>query len=95
MPVTIGKLGIVRLDGDDLTALRAQRFVMDKFRCTDCGRRVALLAPDWSPTRAHLAHVVSRGAGGSDTIENTRTKCGDCHMVGEHNPRSVRAKEAL
>ena len=92
MSITTGKLGITRLDGDDLTRLRIARFTLDKFHCTDCGRRVVLLAPEWSPIRAHLAHVISRGAGGSDTIENTRTKCGECHSGYEHHPKAVRSK---
>lgn len=75
--LTIGNLGIVRLKGQALADLRRQRFVLDGWRCIDCGTGVS-----WAS--GHLAHVKSRGAGGSDTIENTRTKCAECHMK-EHN----------
>ena len=92
MSVTIDKAGTVRLDGDDMTLLRTQRFTMDKFRCTECGRPVSPFAPEWAPNRAHLAHVIGRGAGGGDTLENTRTKCAEHHLVDEHNPKSVRSK---
>lgn len=92
MPATVGNLGIVRLDAEGMGLLREERFHLDKWRCVDCGRRVSTSVPDWSPIRSHLAHVVSRGAGGPDTIENTRTKCGDCHSVREHAPKSVRSK---
>lgn len=92
MTITVGKLGILRLTGDDLTALRMSCFTRDKFRCTDCGRRVAPLAPEWADSRAHMAHIDGRGKGGSDVLSNVTTKCGRCHLVGEHNPRSIRAK---
>lgn len=92
MSTTTGKLGIVRLEGDDLTALRTQCFVRDKFRCTECGRPVSPYAPEWAYSRAHMAHIIGRGAGGSDTLDNVTTKCQGCHMVAEHNPRSVRSK---
>ena len=79
-----GKLGIIRLKGPALAALRRARFTMDRWKCVDCGRPVS-----WAS--GHLAHIVGRGAGGSDTMENTRTKCDDCHLVGEHCPKSVPA----
>jgi len=79
----VGKTGIIRLRGPALAALRRSRFVMDHWKCVDCGATVS-----WAS--GHLAHVLSLGAGGSDTLENTRAKCGDCHLVGEHNPKSVR-----
>ncbi len=81
-----GKLGIIRLKGPALAALRRARFAMDHWKCADCGRSVS-----WAS--GHLAHIVGRGAGGSDTMENTRTKCDDCHLVQEHNPKSVRHVE--
>ena len=95
MSVTTGNLGIVRLTGADLAALRVSCFLRDGFRCQECWRRVHPLAPEWAPSRAHMAHVEGRGAGGSDELSNVRTLCGDCHMVGEHNPKSVPAKESL
>ena len=81
----VGKLGRVRLKGEALEVLRRYRFTMDGWRCVDCGRAVGWVS-------GHLSHTVSRGAGGSDTIENTRTRCEDCHLVHQHNPKSVRSK---
>lgn len=81
-----GKLGIIRLKGKAKEALRRARFTLDRWKCVDCGRPVS-----WAS--GHLAHVVGRGAQGSDTMENTRTKCADCHLVGEHCPKSVRRVE--
>ena len=92
MSITVGKLGIIRLNGDHLTLLRTSCFVRDKFRCQDCDRYVSPFAPEWADSRAHMAHIVGRGAGGSDTLENVVTKCQACHGVGEHNPKSVKAK---
>lgn len=80
-----GKLGRVRLKDEQLENMRRSRFTMDGWRCVDCGRAVGRLS-------GHLSHEVSRGAGGSDTIENTRTRCGECHLVHQHNPKSVPAK---
>jgi 5-methylcytosine-specific restriction endonuclease McrA len=75
-----GKLGITRLYGEAMTALRRFVFNRDKWICQKCG------APcSWAS--GHLAHIVSRGAGGSDTPENMRLLCSDCHTGNrsEHN----------
>ena len=79
-----GKLGRIRLKGEALAALRRQRFNCDGWRCVDCLRSVSWVS-------GHLAHVISRGRGGSDTLENTRTKCDGCHK-NEHNPKAVPSK---
>lgn len=92
MPSVTGRLGITRLTGDDLTQLRTDCFVRDKFRCTECGRRVSPFVPEWADNRAHMAHIVGRGAGGSDCLSNVTTKCKDCHSVREHSPKAVPAK---
>ena len=91
MTITIGHLGIVRLTGDDLTALRASCFVRDHFRCSECDRRVSPLAPEWADSRAHMAHIEGRGVGGSDVLSNVQTLCGEHHRA-EHCPRPVRSK---
>jgi hypothetical protein len=77
----VGKLGIVRLTGKDLQALRRARFEFDDYRCQcspNCGVAVTWESGD-------LAHIKSRGAGGSDTLDNTRT------MLHEHHMRSHNA----
>jgi hypothetical protein len=82
-----GKLGRIRLKGEALAALRRQCFTRDGWKCTKidngkiipcpCGRSVS-----WAS--GHMAHIVSRGAGGSDVIENVHTMTGECHMLS-HN----------
>ena len=82
----VGKTGIVRLYGRALKQLRRQRFEMDKFTCVDCGLTVA-----WDRNEAievglpvgELSHVRNKRMHG-DTIENTRTRCQDCHRKS-HN----------
>lgn len=86
MSIAVGKLGIVRLKGAHLTQLRVDCFNRDQERCVDCGKRVA-----WH--LFHMSHIVGRGRGGSDVLENVRVLCSHCHLVNEHNPKSVPAKE--
>ncbi len=80
----VGKTGRLRLRGDALAALRRECFTRDGWRCVDCLRPVS-----WAS--GHMAHIQSRGAGGSDVLENVRTKCMLCHHL-EHNPKVVPAK---
>jgi hypothetical protein len=70
------ELGIIRLCGKDMTALRRQRFELDGHRCVDCGIWLT-----WETMQ--LAHVRTKRNNG-DTVENTRSKCAMCHMY-EHN----------
>ena len=83
-----GKLGRVRLYGSDLKALRDAVYARDGGRCqwttngVSCGRWMPKDGDLW--TRAHLAHKVSRGAGGSDTLENCEIRCPHHHLVSEH-----------
>jgi len=88
--VRIGKVtGKVRLSGAALEALREKRYAIDGGRCQwRKGRRSA--CGIWLPlygsvfNRAHLAHLTSRGASGSDSIENTRILCFTHHLISEH-----------
>jgi 5-methylcytosine-specific restriction endonuclease McrA len=74
----VGKLGRVRLTGKALEDLRRQCFERDNYTCTcGCGERVTWETGD-------MAHIVSRGAGGSDAIDNVRTLTKICHMKS-HN----------
>lgn len=88
-----------RLTPAEMTKLRTEVFERDGYRCQHiightlvhgrphpCGKLVT-----WDS--GHLAHVISRGRGGPDTAENCVTKCPHCHLVLEHNPKSVPAKE--
>ena len=75
----VGKTGRLRLKRQALEDLRRRVFIRDGWKCREC--RVAC---SW--TSGHLAHIQSRGAGGSDTEENTRLLCGDCHRAEHGNP---------
>jgi hypothetical protein len=73
-----GKLGRIRLKGKALERLRRDCFERDGWKCTcGCERGVS-----WAT--GHMAHIQSRGAGGSDMLENVRTMTGECHAIS-HN----------
>jgi 5-methylcytosine-specific restriction endonuclease McrA len=95
MSIRVGKLGIVRLTGKDLSKLKIECKDRDGWRCVQCFRPVYDWVGECSPSRAHAAHIVGRGRGGSDVIENLRTLCSVCHLVHEHNPKSVPPKVKL
>jgi len=80
-----GRLGIVRLYGKALEALRRECWLRHNKTCQTCGERVYYQARfDGDPLAYDMAHIVSCGAGGSDTLENIRCKCHQCHMK-EHS----------
>lgn len=87
-----------RLKGKDMEALRLACFLRDDGKCTDCGRRVAILTPFYKNGERippmHMAHLRNKRMYG-DTLENVTTRCQDCHLVGMHNPKSVPPKEAI
>ena len=79
--------GRIRLKGKALEALRRERWVLDKGICAKCGQLTRFHAQfDRDPQAYDMAHIVSRGAGGSDTLENTKTLCHRDHMQ-EHAGR--------
>ena len=86
--VRVGKTGRIRLTGRALTELRQACFCRDKFLCRECGRMVAWDVADaergFGIPVGEMAHIQSRGAGGSDILENVRTLCPKCHR-DEHN----------
>lgn len=73
------KGGTVRLSGKELKDLRAACLKRDKSKCQECGDAVSDAFPAWHPKKFHMAHKKSRGAGGSDSLDNVRCLCGDCH----------------
>jgi 5-methylcytosine-specific restriction endonuclease McrA len=75
--VKVGKLGRIRLQGADLEKLRRSCFARDGYRCVLCGRGVGWVS-------GQMMHKRSRGAGGSDTLDNVETGCLECHMKA-HN----------
>jgi hypothetical protein len=88
--VRVGKVsGTVRLSGAAMERLREQRYEIDGGRCTwkqgevdACGIWLPLYGSVFN--RAHLAHILGHGAGGGDTIENTRIRCFHHHIELEH-----------
>ena len=74
------KSGLVRLTGADLSALRLACWVRDKGRCQECLAPVSDDHASCHPLKYDMAHIQSRGAGGSDSLENVRTMCHECHM---------------
>lgn len=72
---------VVRLTGNALTILRLQCWVRDGIWCKECGQRT-YWEPRYEgdPQAYDMAHIVSRGAGGSDVLENVRALCHACHM---------------
>ncbi len=73
----VGKLGIVRLAGEDLAALRIECFQRDGWMCRECGCEVAFRSTFMVP-KAEMAHIHAKRNGG-DVLENVRTLCPDCH----------------
>lgn len=76
---TVGKTGRIRLRGKKLEQLRRDCFERDGYRCRcnypelGCGE---LCYWEWDD----MAHIVSRGAGGSDVIDNILTMKHGHHM---------------
>lgn len=83
--VRIGKVsGKIRLSGASMERLREKRYEIDGGKCTfkGCGIWLPLYGSVFN--RAHLAHIKSHGAGGSDTLANTRIRCFHHHVEVEH-----------
>ena len=89
MAIHVGKVGIVRRTGAALEALRWDCYYRDNQRCVTCKRWVRFERGE--EDSMHMAHVRGKRNNG-DTLDNVRTKCGYCHLVLEHNPKSVPRK---
>ena len=81
------KTTAVRLKGKAKTAFRRQ--VYEHFRgiCQACGTFAPLRDAEGQMdvfSTGHIAHLKSRGAGGSDILENVTWKCPVCHLQKEH-----------
>lgn len=72
---------VVRLTGQAMAILRRDCWERSASRCQDCGK-FTLWRPrfDGDPLAYDMAHIKSRGAGGSDTLDNVKTLCHTCHM---------------
>jgi ferredoxin len=80
--VRVGKVtGCVRLTGKTaMDALRREVYWRGGGRCSHCGRAVHDGFSDEHPLKYDMAHIRSRGAGGSDLPGNCRVMCHACHM---------------
>lgn len=76
--------GNVRLQAKELGELRKAVLKRDKMRCQECGEAVSDRYPAWHPRKAEMAHIRSRGAGGSDNLANLKLLCHECHQR-QHN----------
>ena len=82
----------VRLNGAEMLELRQNVFARSQGRCENSvdGERC--------PTRIywmtfHLAHMISRGRGGSDVPENVLAACEKCHDDDTKNRRKLKPHE--
>jgi 5-methylcytosine-specific restriction endonuclease McrA len=78
----------VRLSGKEMGQLRQRAFFRSQGRCensTDGARCPKLIT--WMTF--HLSHIVSRGRGGSDVIENVLAACFECHDADTKNRRKL------
>ena len=79
----------IRLKGKAYQAFRKQVFETHGGKCSGCGR----FAPLYHNGRfdvflcGHVSHRKSRGAGGSDEINNVEWQCYFCHIEKGHGPR--------
>jgi 5-methylcytosine-specific restriction endonuclease McrA len=74
---------VIRVKGKAMEKLRRECFERDGYRCVVCGAWVI-----WErdlPRSGHMAHVIGRGRGGPDVIDNVLTKCAECHIGIEHS----------
>lgn len=75
--------GRVRLNAQEMRQLRQEAFARSAGQCENSadGRRCATRI-NWSSF--HLAHIVSRGRGGSDVVSNVLACCPECHWDSHH-----------
>lgn len=92
---TVGHLGIVRLTGKDLAALRLECFERDGGKCVKCGK-ILLYEHPWiaHPFRYHMSHIRNKRMFG-DVLSNVESLCAPDHLEGKHNPKSVPRKVVL
>lgn len=82
----------IRLSGPEMAELRQEVFARSGGRCENaiegcrCASRIS-----WGSF--HLAHLESRGRGGSDTLENTLAACWECHEADTHHRRKLQPHE--
>lgn len=86
--VKVGKTGRVRLKGEALSFLRGHTYQNDLERCRHCGEYIFYTARfDGDPLAYDMAHIKSRGAGGSDLPSNVKALCHRDHMASHSGKR--------
>jgi len=80
----------IRLSGSEMGKLRQDVFVRSEGQCENSFAARAPLSSKRCATKIfwgtfHLAHIISRGRGGSDTPENVLATCPDCHELDTKN----------
>ena len=87
---TIPKTKPIRLKGKAMEKLRRDCFERDGYRCQHSGASSDYFMSGIRCNRpinwqdGHMCHRKSRGARGSDTLDNVFTGCAVCHMK-QHN----------
>jgi hypothetical protein len=84
------RTGRVVLFGADKTNLRREVYARAGGRCENVlgtGKRCNKYASWDGVGKGDLAHVTHRGKGGSDTLENTRWNCRECHKQQHPGPQ--------
>jgi HNH endonuclease len=62
------------LAGEDMSQMRMRVLFRDNFRCIVCNRQM-------TEETAEVDHIVSRGKGGCDEMDNLQTLCHGCHAA--------------
>jgi len=78
-----GKMGIVRIYGEDLAQLRRECYERDEGKCQRDGCEKVLPFDGDLYTRGHMAHIRNKRMYG-DTLGNVRWLCYEHHIVTEH-----------
>ena len=75
----------IKYEGKEYTAFRKKVATSANERCECCDCPAPRLLPEGGFDEyrcGHVSHIISRGAGGSDTLENTKWYCFKCHRAG-------------
>jgi 5-methylcytosine-specific restriction endonuclease McrA len=83
----------IKLNSKDYSELRKKVWKKQNGLCAECGQWVKLDG-DTIFNTAHLAHIKSRGSGGSDVESNVRILCPFCHLQIEHGPQWSKKSES-
>lgn len=77
----------IRLKGKKYTEFRKDLADRAGEQCETCGIPVPRLFNGYFHAYwcGHVSHIKSRGAGGSDTMDNVKWECFECHSA-KHGP---------